>query len=288
MAYVLMDMVEGHALDWDSLDDAAKKHVLEQLADVFIKLSQHPFSAIGCLYPSESDSATIGPITADDLADGGEDGSLSVLGPFSSSQSYLHATIERNLGFIRAGKAYANARIDAYLVHLYLLDSLPVLSKGSSDSEKFFLKHMDDKGDHILVDDKFNIVGIIDWEWAQSLPKSDAFASPLFLLDVARYYEGYNELSTDETFFATVLEAKGHKELAELARLGRVQHRISHCVGGDVENSDDFPMLFAGLQKLLLGNDDPEVDWHSWRTSALKRYRSDVGLQALLSAENPV
>lgn len=32
-------------------------------------------------------------------------------------------------------------------------------------NKKFYLKYVDDKGDYILVDEYFNIIGIIDWEW---------------------------------------------------------------------------------------------------------------------------
>lgn len=144
---------------------------------------------------------------------------------------------------------------------------------------------MDDKGDHILVDDSFKIVSIIDWEWAQLVPKSDAFAAPLFLLDIGQYYDGNNQLSTHEILFAKILEDKGHRELADLVMHGRVHHRIAHCIGGDVDNRDDFPNLFLGLQEftsdglgILTKN-----DWETWKGIALKKYRSDNGLQTLLS-----
>lgn len=104
--------------------------------------------------------------------------------------------------------------------------------------EGFYLKHMDDKGDHILVDDDFNTVGIIDWERAQTVSKSEAFASPLFMLDAGDYYSGSNGLSATEELFAEVLREKGNPELAKLASNGRVQHRISHCVDGAIDDPD--------------------------------------------------
>lgn len=281
--YILMDMVKGHALDWNVVGDAAKKHILEQLADIFIRLSQHPFDSIGCLYPSNDTHWNVGPLTFDDHADVNADGTLSLLGPFDDWRSHLHALIERNLEFVLEGKAYANARIDAYLVHLTLRDYIPALSTFYDGADgKFFLKHMDDKGDHIMVDDDFNIVGIIDWEWAQLVPMADALAAPLFLLDVGKYYDGDNSLSTDEKIFAKILEEKGQEELAAAVKRGRVHHRIAHCVGGDVENLDDFPNLFLGLRRFIKGEQNLENSWNTWKETALKRYASNTGLQALL------
>jgi hypothetical protein len=84
---------------------------------------------------------------------------------------------------------------------------------------------MDDKGDHILIDDGYNITGIIDWEWAQTMPKGEAFAAPLFMLNVGDCYDGKNELSQSEELFASLLEEQGHDEVASLVRNGRKQHR---------------------------------------------------------------
>ncbi|KAK7684949.1 hypothetical protein QCA50_011784 [Cerrena zonata] len=281
MPYILMDMVKGRPLDWNAASEAAKEYVLEQLADIFICLSQHPFPSIGCLYPSDDTSLKVGPLTFDDHVDQNSDGTLSLLGPFTDWQSYLRALIKRNLQFILDGKAYTDARVDAYLVHLTLRDSLPALATFCTHSDgEFFLKHMDDKGDHILIDDSFKIVSIIDWEWAQLVPKPDAFAAPLFLLDIGQYYDGNNQLSTHEILFAKILEDKGRRGLAHAVMHGRVHHRIAHCIGGDVDNLDDFPKLFSGLQEFILA----ETDWSIWKESALKKYRLDTGLQNLLLA----
>ncbi len=35
-----------------------------------------------------------------------------------------------------------------------------------------------EKGDHILVNNSYDIVGIIDWEWSQTVSKAEAFCSP--------------------------------------------------------------------------------------------------------------
>ena len=74
---------------------------------------------------------------------------------------------------------------------------------------------MGDKGDHIPVNNEFRIVGIIDWEWAQITTQSEAFAAPLYLLNVGQYYSGSNELSHKEVEFASVLKGRNEADLAE-------------------------------------------------------------------------
>ncbi|CAH0015926.1 unnamed protein product [Clonostachys rhizophaga] len=57
--------------------------------------------------------------------------------------------------------------------------------KRSGDDPKFWLKHMDDKGDHIrvdrglppakLVDENYNIKSIVNWQLARFVPTEEAF-----------------------------------------------------------------------------------------------------------------
>lgn len=49
----------------------------------------------------------------------------------------------------------------------------------------FCLLHVGDKGDHILINDKLDIIGIIDWEWSKDVVKPFAFAAPIMLLPLA-------------------------------------------------------------------------------------------------------
>jgi hypothetical protein len=50
---------------------------------------------------------------------------------------------------------------------------------GELNNGPFFLKHSDDKGDHILVDEEFRITGIIDWTFAKVVPAYEAFGPSL-------------------------------------------------------------------------------------------------------------
>ena len=83
------------------------------------------------------------------------------------------------LDLMRRREAHAKHAVDAYLVHRYLADTLLPSRYVTNGESLFYLKHMDDKGDHILVDDDFNITAIIDWEWAQTTSKVEAFCAPV-------------------------------------------------------------------------------------------------------------
>jgi hypothetical protein len=165
------------------------------------------------------------------------------------------------------------------LIHRFLIDLVPrVLPQ--TDDKKFYLKHADDKGDHIMVDEDYNVTGIIDWEWAHTASPAIAFNSPIGFFNVGEFYDGKNILSDDEIIFARLLEEKGHKDLAQFVRHGRLQHRFAFCCGYDLADWSGFLGLFRGLRDAV--GVDAGLEWDGWKASALERYKGDPGLQVLL------
>ncbi|PIG87299.1 hypothetical protein AARAC_010442 [Aspergillus arachidicola] len=197
-------------------------------------------------------------------------------------RDFLRASIELNMDLIMKGESYARREIDAFLVHRFLLDCIPeVLLYHSFDDGLFYLRHADDKGDHILIDDDYNITRIVDWEWAYTESKSAAFKSPIMLLPVADFYNGVNCIGEDEVPFANILEQKGHKGLAEIVRNGRLLHRFQFCCRYDFADWEGFLGLFQGLRNTL--NKDADLSWEEWKQKALERYSGDEQLETLLA-----
>ena len=194
------------------------------------------------------------------------------------------AFAKQQIHFILDEELYVDDPVTAILVYRYLLDIMPTIIPEAMDgADQVYLKHMDDKGDHILVDDDLNIVGVVDWEWAQTMPKRLAFSAPFFLLDVGLYFSGRNELSSDEEHFAFILEAAGRNDLAVCIRNGRIYHRLASCLEGDISNMEEYMCVFWGL-RVLLGltkHDDPKRDWESWRAEMEFAYRMDPDVEAL-------
>jgi hypothetical protein len=165
------------------------------------------------------------------------------------------------------------------------LDKVPeACSQSHLDDGKFYLKHADEKGDQILVDDEFNITGIIDWEWAHTDSKSGAFNSPIVLLPVADFYAGENSIGEDEVFFAKCFEAKGHPDLGKIVKNGRLIHRFRFCCGYDLADWKGFLGLFAGLLEAMGITND--FHWENWKAEALKRYQNDHQLQQVFRIYN--
>ncbi|CCM04676.1 uncharacterized protein FIBRA_06862 [Fibroporia radiculosa] len=286
VGYIMMEKLAGKPLEWYKLEGAGKQKILQQLAQIFIELEKHSLPSIGCLRPEDS-SRRVGPLIAQAAADVADDGQLRLLGPFSSSLQYRMSSAHQQLQLIRNKEAYVKHPIDAYLVHRYLLDLMPSFvtdERGARSS--FYLKHTDDKGDHIFVDDDLNIVGIIDWEGALTTSKQEAFSAPLFLLDVGAYYDGKNDLSDDEQLFASILETAGRPDMAALVRNGRIQHRLEFCLGGEIEDTESFPNMLAGLRAACGASEheNPKEDWKIWRDGAMRRYGGDEWLQRTLRA----
>lgn len=99
-------------------------------------------------------------------------------GPFSSLQEYHASSIQLILDLIVRDEMYSQQAVDACLIHQYLIDLVPHILPAVHDDEEFYLKHADDKGDHILVHENFTTTGIIDWEWAHTVSPAHAFNSP--------------------------------------------------------------------------------------------------------------
>ncbi|KAG8420777.1 hypothetical protein J3458_002705 [Metarhizium acridum] len=146
---------------------------------------------------------------------------MCTTGPFSSPREYHIASIQLILDLVVKDEIYSQQAVDAYLIHRFLLDLVPRVLP-STQSNTFYLKHADDKGDHILIDEQFNMTGLIDWEWAHTATSSQAFNSPIGFLPVADFYNGKNSLGDDEIIFAQLLKAKGRQDLAQFVWNGRL------------------------------------------------------------------
>lgn len=168
-----------------------------QLATVYQELASHPFDEIGSLDDLEVEH--LGGVANQLVATLDPSGDANFPGACSSMHDYYTEVISRILELIAAGELCSPWAVDTYLVHRYLPDMMPLLP-GTSD-KKFYLRHPDDAGFHIMVDDDFNITGIIDWEWAQTALSAVAFSSPSWLWDVGDFFDGSNELSGGGTRF---------------------------------------------------------------------------------------
>ncbi|KAL4969717.1 uncharacterized protein BDV14DRAFT_165116 [Aspergillus stella-maris] len=76
----------------------------------------------------------------------------------------MQALLGSYLAMIASGEIDSYSPVDSYLVLKHRQELSSSLIPDKAEENKFYLKHPDDKGDHILVNYDFDIVGIIGWE----------------------------------------------------------------------------------------------------------------------------
>ncbi|KAF1952116.1 hypothetical protein CC80DRAFT_538341 [Byssothecium circinans] len=285
VGYMLVEKMAGTSLRWALLSSEQRRKIVEQLADIFIELRKYPFEKMGSLEPCSSPSSQpiVGAFARESLTDfHGEH--MAPLGPYSSPREYHTCSVKLILDLILREEMYTQNPIDAYLIHRFLLDLIPSVlpSQDQQHDGQFFLKHADDKGDHILVDADYNITAIIDWEWAYTALEAIAFNSPIGMIPVNDFYNGVNTLGEEEEFLAERFENMGERSLARTVREGQLQHRFEFCCGYDMTADwQGFLGLFKGLREAV--GVDQGLEWEEWKEVALERYKGDEGLERLLS-----
>jgi hypothetical protein len=142
------------------------------------------------------------------------------------------------------------------------------------------------RGDHILVDENFNIRAIIDWELASTEIKEIAFSSLCMMWPAADFYNRKNNLSSGEVEFADIFEKRGRSDMAELLLKGRKWQRflvsLSEKMPSDLE---ELQAMFQGLRAAFLHENEAHgLEPHNeWRAQAIARYaKNDAQLQKLL------
>ncbi|TQN66450.1 hypothetical protein CSHISOI_09052, partial [Colletotrichum shisoi] len=282
-SYILMEKLDGRPLDWRVATVAQREKVMQQMADVLLEIERHPFDFMGSLTASPQDSTQF---EVQGLAQHAtyQLEARHALGPFSSPADGSAAIIRAYLAMIASGEIVASRPADAYLTHYFRLDIINQLWTDATTESQFFLKHPDDKGDHILINDNFDIVGIIDWEWTRTVSREEAFSSPSMMWPVAKFYAGANELAPDELRFAEVFRERGREDLSDYILKSRKVQRFFFALGSESpSDTPTFASLFMGLTRAFNYEDEA---WGQWRNSALDRWRDDNELQKLVRQQD--
>lgn len=288
VGYILMEKLDGKALDWSTLTGMQREKIMQQLADIFLEIEKHPFNAMGSLVQTTADEFGVQGLASHHATFLVGDGK-GPLGPFSSSLEGSRAIIQSYLAMAASGEVDITHSVDAYLAYRFRLElarNLWVEGGVGPHRQQFFLKHTDDKGDHIFVNDAFDIIGIIDWEWARTVSKAEAFCAPSMMWPVADFYSGSNELATDELRLASILQERGREDLASCVTDGRRFQRFFFALGPSSAFLERraFIGLCSGLKRALDPKD--EGGWEEWRAKALKMWEEDSLLQKALCLEN--
>lgn len=288
VGYILMEKLDGMALDWGALNSNQREKTMQQLADIFLEIENRPFNKMGSLVQTTADDFEVQGLASHHATFqvGNREGPL---GPFSSSLQGSRAIIQSYLTTAASGEVDTTRSLDAYLAYRFRLESASSLwgEEGvRPQCQQFFLKHPDDKGDHIFVNDDFEIIGIIDWEWAQTVSKAEAFCAPCMVWPVADFYSGSNKLAADELRLASILQQRGREDLASCVKDRRRFQRFFFALGPSNAflERNAFIDLCDGLKRALDPKD--ERGWKEWREKALEVWKDDNLLQKALCLED--
>ncbi|KAK1657505.1 hypothetical protein BDP55DRAFT_685559 [Colletotrichum godetiae] len=281
VSYILMEKLDGMPLTWQAANPAQREKVMQQLVDVFLEIERHPFEALGSLLtvPGPTKFEVQGLAQHATYMIGPE----GPLGPFTSSLEGSVNMIKSYLTMIASGEISAYQSVDTYLTHRFRLDIADNLWGDESTGGRFFLKHPDDKGDHILVNESYDIVGIIDWEWTRTASKVEAFSSPCMMWPLGKFYKGSNELAPDEKRLAEIFQERSREDLSNYVLLGRKVQRFFFALGPESpSNRQSLLDLFVGLKTAFNFEDETWEGWEKWKSQALRKWENDELLQGLL------
>lgn len=179
---------------------------------------------------------------------------------------------------IADGQLYTEYPIDAYLIYRFLKDNAGQLvpRDESEETERFYLKHVDDKGDHLLVDEELNITGIIDWQMARLVPPREAFGPSLVTADMHALCRGQVSLSANDLALADLLRRRGFSAASNMT--DEKARRYFWGLGIEPEWKYALPLAQAILE--VFGVRD---GWERWRERALREYGDDERLNGLIA-----
>ncbi|PPQ64863.1 hypothetical protein CVT26_002581 [Gymnopilus dilepis] len=172
-SYLLMERLPGHPIDMQDVYKwhegypqarASAKKVFDQLCHYIMQLASVQFDGIGSLQERPMGS---GNFVLDEYLDAGitfppERGriyeSSTARGPFNTTSEYYSAMLSLNdqYAMIEQDEDYILA-----LQHCRLLE--PLLTLTEFDKGPFVINHDDLSSSNILIDDEYNITGIIDF-----------------------------------------------------------------------------------------------------------------------------
>ena len=278
VSYLLIEKMPGKVWYEGSAPGSTPTEELERvmtsLADILIELYRHPFDKIGSLQYKHS-KLEVSAFASDQTL------ILGPSGPFKSSRSYYTAYAEQYLALIADGQTYTNFPVEAYLIYTYLKDNVgQICPATSSKPEHFFLKHIDDKGDHLMVDGNLNIVGVIDWQMARIAPACEAFGPSLATADMNALCQGEYGLTAKDKLLASILRKKGAIDLADIMSANEKVRRFMWGLGAETDWTYARPLVNAIFEAF---GERKDVKWEEWKDKELERRQGDVRLKRLIT-----
>ena len=313
--WIVMSFISGVTLGGGWFDETGptpledrRQQSLKSLAAAMSQLHKFQFDKIGCLEftdgSKESDEISIGPICELNMDDPNDENYCNITqsGPFDSSRSYmLHEFSSREND--PDGWGLAAYKLTSIMLS-YLPKSSPNYSFEDEDgAETFVLCHPDFDSQNIMIDEKGNLTGLIDWDNARTYPRFLGYCRyPSFLTpdwdplmygysglprylspeELVRYRKIYSNKmiqmlgGKDDAIFAAkshIFEAVGIASSVEMNRADIARKFIREAIPEVLPEQDDYDILYNMIRDEL----EPEL-----------MERLEKGIKKLLSVERPL
>jgi hypothetical protein len=278
-AYILMEKLPGSAFDYDAATFEQRIKVLNQLADYFLELEKHPLPYAGSLALAAAGNEVQG-YAVEQLFSSPD----KALGPFGHFESALRAILRHQMDTL-VQKEYAGALlVDNYLLYMLCTENLPSITKVFNNPCKFYLRHGEDKGDHILIDADYNITGIIDWDWSTLQPAEFAFASPSMTWSLPCN----DKLTKEEVALADLFRSKGRHDMSSIVRRTGLWRLLLELFVDHSLSMNNIKMRHKTLQECFADVEGVSKPYVKWKEDALEKWKDDKGLRQLLDTNDTV
>ena len=277
VSYIMMQALPGSPFYAYEASPDQKKGVIEQLADILIEISKNPLPLAGSLV-MKNDQIDVSAVASNRFV------ALDTYGPFSSTLDYIISIIDQYMDLIADGQLHHTHPLEAFLFYHFLRQNTDALV-ASDIPGQFFLKHVDDKGDHLLVDAEFNITGIIDWQFARAVPAAEAFGPSYVTADLPSLYSSNTSVTDDDRLLAKSLKDRGADVLASFAEGNEIMRRFHNGLASGL-TKDEARDVLKGMVVCVQGQELDDLD--GWITRQCKECQSDhrwEKIQSLLRLE---
>lgn len=264
VTYLLIEALPGKPYYQYSATPEQSARVLDEFAEILIEINKHPLPKAGSLVLpksgySNADNSSQTTVEVGPLASNRFLHLDHHLGPFDTGEEYFASVASAYLDIIDDKQLAQSDEHAAKRFYEAIRNSAPTLEAlSSSHAGQFFLKHVDDKGDHLLVDEEFNIVGVIDWQFARVVPAAEAFGPSLVTADMAVLYSGSQPSgpTPEDIILGKALRNKGRADLARymegdnLSGSNELMRRIQFGIPGGSSAEETRQVLGALLSEL--------------------------------------
>ncbi|RSL87737.1 hypothetical protein CDV31_016200 [Fusarium ambrosium] len=248
-AFLIVDSIQGEPLDKKLLIEAEeeqRRNFFSQLIDILAELRQLEFPLMGSLMPNPDGSPK--PVLGSVMSMSAATLQLPSQSTFSSARKYMKYQFDLISGFFSA--PVSNHTVDDIKQEMFALHCMESIFDQVIDPRldegPFVLNHLDLRGANIIVDKNLRIQGIVDWEFAHTVPRQ-VFTPPSWIT-------GHDSIDTNKE-----IHAEFRSVLDESSQANSLWEQLGREWYGTDKSKDQTDMAFCVAHVLRRPADATEI-----------------------------